>query len=102
MRQVVVSRAADAIYEFITNAGDLQLRSDLFTVTAQFDEFHLDVEIDYDGPPIELSNRMPTMEELADGTGVAMMAQYVIRASADHVRVKPRGTHSTLLLHFQH
>jgi len=102
MRQVVVSRAADAIYEFITNAGDLQLRSDLFTVTAQFDEFHLDVEIDYDGPPIELSNRMPTMEELAEGTGVAMMAQYVIRASADHVRVKPRGTHSTLLLHFQH
>ncbi len=102
MREVVVSRAADSIYEFITNAGNLQLRSDLVTVTAQFDEFHLDVEIDYDGPPIELSDRMPTMEELANGTGVAIMAQYVIRASADHVRVKPHGAHSTLLLHFEH
>jgi len=102
MRQVVVSRAADAIYEFVTNSGDLQLRSDLFTVNAQFDEFHIDVEIDYDGPPIELSDRMPTMEELANGTGIAMMAQYVIRTSADHVRVKPRGTHSTVFLHFQH
>jgi NCS2 family nucleobase:cation symporter-2 len=102
MRQVVVSRAADAIYEFVTNSGDLQLRSDLFTVNAQFDEFHIDVEIDYDGPPIELSDRMPTMEELANGTGIAMMAQYVIRTSADHVRVKPRGTHTTVFLHFQH
>ncbi len=102
MRQAVVSRATDAIYEFITNSGNLQLRSDQFTVTSQFDEFHLDVEIEYDGPPIELSVRMPTMEELADGTGVAMMAQYIIRASADHVRVKPRGTHTTVFLHFEH
>ncbi len=102
MRQVVVSRAADAVYEFVTNSGNLQLSSDLLTVTAQFDEFHLDVEIDYDGPPIELSDRMPTMEELANGTGVAMMAQYIIRASADQVRVKPRGTHSAVLLHFEH
>jgi NCS2 family nucleobase:cation symporter-2 len=102
MRQVVVSRATDAIYEFITNSGNLQLRSDLFTVTSQFDEFHLDVEIEYDGPPIELSDRMPTMEEIANGTGVAMMAQYIIRASADHVRIKPRGTHSTVMLHFEH
>ncbi len=102
MRQVIVSRATDAVYEFITNSGNLQLRSDLLNVTAQFDEFHLDVEIDYDGPPVELSDRMPTMEELANGTGVAMMAQYIIRASADHVRVKPRGTHSTVLLHFEH
>lgn len=102
MRQAVVSRAAEAIYEFITNSGNLRLRSELFTVTAQFDEFYLDVEIDYDGLPIELSDHMPTMEELADGTGVAMMAQYMIRASADHVRVKPRGTHSALFLHFEH
>ncbi len=102
MRQAVVSRASDAIYEFITNSGNLQLCSDLFTVTAQFDEFHLDLEIDYDGPPIELSDRMPTMEELANGTGVAMMAQYIIRASADHVRVKPRGAHSAVFLHFEH
>jgi NCS2 family nucleobase:cation symporter-2 len=102
MRQAVVTRASDAIYEFITNSGNLKLRSELFDVTAQFDEFHLDVEIDYDGPPIELSDRMPTLEELADGTGVAIMAQYIVRASADHVRVKPRGTHSTVFLHFEH
>jgi len=102
MRQAVVTRASDAIYEFVTNSGNLLLNSDVFKVSAQFDEFHLDVEIEYDGPQIELSGRMPTMEELANGTGVAIMAQYIVRASADHVRVKPRGTHSILFLHFDH
>jgi NCS2 family nucleobase:cation symporter-2 len=102
MRRVVITRAADAIYEFVTNAGNLQLRSNLLTVTAQFDEFHLDVEIEYDGEPIELSNRMPTLEEFGQGDGVALMAQYIIRASADTVRIKQRGTRSVLLLHFEH
>jgi NCS2 family nucleobase:cation symporter-2 len=102
MRRLVVTRAADAIYEFVTNAGNLHLRSDVLTVTAQFDEFHLDVEIEYDGEPIELSNRMPTLEEFGEGNGVALMAQYIIRASADTVRVKQRGARSVLLLHFEH
>jgi len=102
MRRVVITRAADAIYEFVTNAGNLQLRSTLLSVTAQFDEFHLDVEIEYDGEPIELSNRMPTLEEFGQGDGVALMAQYIIRASADTVRIKQRGTRSVLLLHFEH
>jgi xanthine permease XanP len=102
MRRIVVERATGAIHEFVTNAGNLQLNSDTFTVSARFDEFHLNVEIEYDGAPIQLSERMPTLEELADGSGVAMMAQYIIRASADHVRVKQHGNRSTLLLHFEH
>lgn len=102
MRRVVVERATGAIHEFVTNAGNLQLNSDIFTVSARFDEFHLNVEIEYDGPPIELSDRMPTLEELADGSGVAMMAQFIIRRSADHVRIKRNDNSSTLYLHFEH
>ena len=102
MRREVVSRAADAIYEFVTNAGNLDLGSPVLLVEAQFDEFHLDVEIEYDGPPIELANRLPTMEELADGSGVAMLSHYMIRESADRVKVKKRNGHSVLCLHFEH
>lgn len=102
MRRVVVNRAADSVYEFVTNTGNLQLHSDILTVTAQFDEFHLDIEIEYDGPPIELSEHMPTIEEIVGGKGVAMIAQYIIRASADQVRVKQRGARSIVLLHFEH
>ena len=102
MRRVVVNRAANSVYEFVTNSGNLDLRSDILTVAAQFDEFHLDIDIEYEGSPIELSDHMPTIEEIAGGAGVAMLAQYIIRASADHIRVKHRAGRSTVSLHFEH
>jgi len=102
MRRDVVQRGTDAIYEFVTNAGNLQLRSSKIDVTAQFDEFHLDLEIQYDGPPIDLTDRMPTVEELAAGAGVAALSHYLIRESADDVRVKKTGQSSILCLHFEH
>jgi hypothetical protein len=67
-----------------------------------FDEFRLDAEIEYDGSPIELTDTMPTVEELANGFGVAQLAHYIIRESADQVRTKKRGAHSVLCLHFEH
>ncbi len=102
MRREVVSRATDAIYEFVTNAGNLDLRSPAIEVTAQFDEFRLDVEIEYDGAPVELGKKLPTVEELASGLGVAMLSHYIIRESADQVRVKKRNSHSVVCLHFEH
>ena len=102
MRKEVVGRATDAIYEFVTNAGNLQLRSPDMTVRAQFDEFHLDVEIEYDGTAIELNKTMPSVEQMASAEGVAMLSHYLIRESADVVKVKQRGGHSVLCLHFEH
>jgi xanthine permease XanP len=102
MRREVVSRATDAIYEFVTNAGNLDLRSPKILVTAQFDEFRLEVEIEYDGAPVELGTKMPTVEELASGVGVAMLSHYIIRESADQVRVKRGNGHSVVCLHFEH
>ena len=103
MRREVVSRATDAIYEFVTNAGNLNLRSPVMWVVAQFDEFRLDVEIEYDGAPIELKDTLPTVEELANGYGVAMLSHYIIRESADQVRMQEkRNGHSVLCLHFEH
>jgi hypothetical protein len=69
MRHEVISRATDAVYEFVTNSGDLNLRSPAMSIAAIFDKFHLDIEIDYDGPPMELTNRVPKLEELANGMG---------------------------------
>lgn len=102
MRRDVVSRAIDAAYEFITNSGALDLRSQDMQVRAEFDEFRLDVEIEYDGTPLEISDRMPSLEELANGAGVAMLSQYLIRQSADQVKVKQRNGRSVVRLHFEH
>jgi len=102
MRREVISRATDAVYEFVTNFESLNLRSPVMWIVATFDEFHLDIEIDYDGPPIELTNRVPTLEELANGIGVTMLSHQIIRESADQVRVKKRDDRSVLCLHFEH
>src|SRR5215472_1152875 len=102
MRREVISRATDAIYEFVTNCGNLNLRSPVMRIVAIFDEFHLDIEIDYDGAPIELTHRVPTLEELANGIGVTMLSHQIIRESADQVRVKQRDDRSVLCLHFEH
>ena len=102
MRREVVSRATDAVYEFVTNSGNLELHSPAMTVSAQFDEFRLDVEIEYDGPPMELNKTLPTVEELMEGRGVAMLSHYIIRESADQVRIRERNGHSVLCLHFEH
>lgn len=102
MRREVISRATDAIYEFVTNAGNLNLRSPGISVSAQFDEFRLDVEIEYDGDLVQLGNKLPTAEELANGIGVEMLSHYLIRESADQVRSKRRDGRSVLYLHFEH
>src|SRR5262249_28219931 len=102
MRREVISRATDAIYEFVTNSGNLNLHSPVISVAAQFDEFRLDIEIEYDGDIVELTDKLPTAEELASGVGVAMLSHYIIRESADQVRTKRRNGRSVLYLHFEH
>lgn len=102
MRRDVVSRAIDATYEFVTNSGELGLRSHMLVVEANFDELSLDVEIEYDGAPLQLTNQMPSLEELASGAGVAALSHYIIRQSADQVKVKQRNGRSVLLMHFDH
>lgn len=102
MRREVVTRATDAIYEFVTNAGDLSLRSTNIEVTAEFDEFRLDVDIAYDGEAPKLSQEPPTLEELASGAGVAVLSQYMIQQLADQVRVKQRNGRAVVRLHFEH
>jgi xanthine permease XanP len=102
MRREVVSRAIDATYEFVTNSGELGLRSLDLVVEAEFDELSLDVDIEYNGEPLQITNQMPSMEDLASGAGVAALSHYLIRQSADQVKVKQRDGRSVVRLHFEH
>ena len=102
MRRDVVSRATDAIYEFVTSAASLQLRSPKVKITTEFDEFRLDVEITYEGLPVELAEQMPDMEAIANGSGLPALSGYIVRQYSDRVRVKQDGDTCTVLLHFEH
>jgi NCS2 family nucleobase:cation symporter-2 len=102
MRREVVSRATDAVYEFIANATSFQVTSPHFVVEGVFDEYSLDVDIEYEGTPIDLSAQMPSLEDLANGRGVGALSGYMIHQYADRVRMKQRSGQYILQLHFEH
>jgi len=102
MRKEVVTRATDAAYEVINNLGLLQLRSEAITLSTSWDELRLDLDIEYAGPPIELANSMPALEELGTETGAAHLAGYLIRQYADRVKIREKNGVCRVQLHFDH
>jgi hypothetical protein len=94
--------ATDAIYEFVTSASSLQLRSPKVQIDTEFDEYRLDVEISYEGLPVELADEPPSLEAIASGQGVAALSGYIVRQYSDRVRVKQDGATCTVYLHFEH
>ena len=102
MRKEVEERAAEAIYECTVSLRGLHVTSPV-TVRARFDEFKLEVDVDYDGPPIHLPERPPAAEELSNGEqALAMLSGYIIRQHADRVTVSCTNGHSRVHLHFDH
>ena len=102
MRRDVVTRATDAIYEFVNCASTLGLRSPVIRVNTEFDEFRLDVDISYEGPPIDLAEEAPDMESLTSREGVARLAGFIVRQYSDRVRIRQEGPLCTVFLHFEH
>lgn len=91
MRKEVVTRATDAAYEVVNSLRSLPLRSELIILRSLWDELRLDLEVDYEGIPIELADSMPGLDELGTQAGVAQLAGYMIRQYSDRVRVRERN-----------
>jgi xanthine permease XanP len=72
-------------------------------VAATFDEFNLDVQVSYVGPPLELPERRPTNEEIMESEdGQRRLAGFMLQRHADRVRATHKAGRSTLLFHFDH
>jgi xanthine permease XanP len=102
MRKEVVTRATDAAYEVVNNLRLLALRSEIITLRTIWDELRLDLEIQYEGPRIELAESMPELEEMGTQAGIAHLAGYLIRRYADRVRIREKNGVCRVQLHFDH
>src|ERR1700687_3430511 len=102
MRREVATRAEHAIYETITIIAVRNLNSASIDVSMEFDEINLDVEIEYEGLPFELSSSPPSLDEIGSQEGVIAMAGYLIRQYADRARIKSRLDRCLVQLHFEH
>lgn len=102
MRQEVATKASHAIIELITAIRHLPLRSPTVRIAAEFDEFKLVTEIDYEGPPPHLPETVPSPDEVIAPRGEVPLAGFLIRKYADEVKVTSRDGHSYVHLLFEH
>ena len=71
-------------------------------VQAEFDEFLLKIDVDYDGEPLHLSDALPPTETLASESAIRLLSGYMIRQYADLVKVAGQPGHCHVSLHFEH
>jgi NCS2 family nucleobase:cation symporter-2 len=101
MRPEVAMRAANCLHELMIYFGHLGVHGPVH-ITAQFDEFNLDFNVEYAGPAIDFPLQPPRVEEIATEEAGAMplLCAYVVRGYADGVKVSSDAGKSRIHLHF--
>jgi xanthine permease XanP len=102
-RKDVISKAASALNEFMEISTFLNLSNPDVEVTASFDEFNLDVEIVYSGPPVVIPDLRPKVDAIFDApTGSINFALFMIKQFSDRIAVITKGDYTSISLHFEH
>ncbi len=101
-RKEVIQAAIDSLHHLM-EALDTGLASGPVTVDIAFDEFNLDLDVCYQGRPIELVKERPDRDTLLnDPAGLAKLSGWLIGRRTDRVRVKVDGERCHLLLRLIH
>lgn len=101
MRPDVATRASSAIDEVVATLRQLPLQSPTVQVVAEYDEFKLKIDIEYEGPAPLLQESAPSLDELTEPRGEVAMAGFLIRQHADKVKVSSRNGHTCVHLRFE-
>jgi xanthine permease XanP len=102
MRPEVAAQAAECLHELMIYLNKIGVVPPV-RIQMQFDEFSLDFDIQYTGPPIRLPDEPPTPEAIAsDVEAMPLLSAYIFRRSADAFRVSSQGQRSRIHLHFDH
>jgi NCS2 family nucleobase:cation symporter-2 len=102
-RRDVIMRATAALNEFVESAAGLGLVNGKAQAVVSFDEFNLDLEIQYDGTLMEFPAQRPTdVELLGDERAVAKLAGFLIRSYVDRVKSGQINGHCRVQFHLEH
>jgi len=102
-RRDVIERAAFVLPQAIETIVASGAATGPLTVSATFDEFSLDLRIDYPGLPPDLPERRPTTEAILAGPdGESRLAGFMLRRQADAVRATQRDGRTSVHVHFEH
>ena len=102
-RSDVVARTTSAVAQCIETLTEFQLVQGNINIDASFEEFNLNVDIEYEGVLPVLSTTRPTTEEmLNDEDAFARLSGYLVMRYADKVDFSNKNGRCNLHLNFEH
>jgi xanthine permease XanP len=102
-RADVMARVAFGINQAIEVIRDCCAPQGPLVVDAQFDEFNLNVQITYQGTPLELPDHRPSDKEIIESEqGHLWLAGFLLRRNADRIRIGAKDGATLLEFHFEH
>jgi len=102
-RHEIIHNAASAMSEIMEAIVAVTGQPDvLVKMQARFDEFNLDVTVQYQGNTLELARSVPSVEEMADKESCAAMSMFLAQRYCDRLQIERKGDYNILKLHFVH
>jgi NCS2 family nucleobase:cation symporter-2 len=102
-RPEIIARATRVLTEFAELNADQGLAKGDVTADVSFDEFNLNLRVQYEGRPLEFPESAPTAEEIvADETSLARLSAALIRRSVDRLRCEEKNGQCILHFHYEH
>jgi NCS2 family nucleobase:cation symporter-2 len=102
-RRDVVVRAEYAVQELTDTVAHTCQAQGAMTLHASFDEFNLDIELNYAGEKFEASDIRPSPEEIiADDNALRRLAGFLVRRQVDKMATSGANGNWSVRLHFDH
>jgi NCS2 family nucleobase:cation symporter-2 len=99
-RRDVIERATFGAVQLLEMLGP---PSGPVKLEAAFDEFNLDLRLQYRGPPLVFPATRPSRREILDDPeGERLLAGHLLRRSADRIVARALGDEAEVLLHYDH
>ena len=96
--QETITTATQSLHHVMESLATGLAMGDI-TVDIAFDEYHLDIDVSYQGQAIELVKTRPDRDTLLnDPTGMAKLSGWLLAQRAERVRVRTDGDRCHLLL----
>lgn len=102
-RSSVMYDATAVMNEFMEFVPELEMKSPIIKIHVSFDEFNLNIEIEYEGKRLILRDTKPTKESIVnEQEGPALLAGYLIQHISDDVSLTSKNNKELVIIHFDH
>ncbi len=102
-RQDVAKRASFGVVQLIDAIAESCWRNGIMNVLASFDEFQMEVAVTYPGIQIEFPEERPSTDQIRNSDdGARLLAGFMLRRNADHVRSETKNGKCVVEFHYDH